>query len=91
MSSGPGFEIKNCTQWPLTVSLDQVGPLYYDLVQPGDVFVRDTGAVWFTISAVVSADNRSHYSDWSVAWPIAAVVGAALFSAFTAGYGSLPS
>jgi hypothetical protein len=39
MALGPGFEIKNCTQWPLTISLDQVGPLYYDLVQPGEIFV----------------------------------------------------
>ncbi len=43
MPLSPGFRIKNCTQWPLTVSLDQVGPLYYGLVQPGEIFQRDTG------------------------------------------------
>jgi hypothetical protein len=58
------------------------------LVQPGEIFVRNTGAVWFTISAVVSPDNVSHYTDWSVAWPIAAVIGGTLLSAITAGYGA---
>jgi len=68
----------------LTISLDQIG-LYYDLVQPGEIFVRDTGAVWFTISAVISPDNVCHYNDWSVAWPIASIVGGTPLAAITGG------
>jgi hypothetical protein len=85
MALGPGFEIKNCTQWPLTISLDQLGPLYYGLVQPGEMFVRDTGAVWFTIKVVVSPDNESHISDWDCIIPVAAVVGAVVLAAITGG------
>jgi virginiamycin B lyase len=88
MTLGPGFEIKNCTQWPLTISLDQTGPLYYGLVQPGETFVRDTGAVWFTIKAIVSPDNVSHINDWDCIMPVAGVVGAVLFAAITGGYGA---
>jgi hypothetical protein len=88
MSQGPGFEIKNCTQWPLTISLEQLGPLYYGLCQPGEIFKRDTGAVWFTIKAVVSPDNKSHIDDWDCVIPVAAVVGAAVVAALTAGAGS---
>ena len=86
---GPGFEIKNNTQWPLTISLDQLGPLYYGLVQPGEVFIRDTGAVWFTIKAVVSPDNESHVSDWDCIMPIAAVIGAVVVAAFLSGAAAL--
>ena len=85
MPLSPGFRIKNCTQWPLTVSLDQVGPLYYGLVQPGEIFQRDTGAVWFTIKASISADNQCHITDWDCVMPIASIVGSVLFGAITGG------
>ena len=88
MPIGPGFQIKNCTQWPLTISLEMIGPLYYGLCQPGEIFTRDTGAVWFTIKAVVSPDNKSHIDDWDCIIPVAAVVGAALVTALTAGAGT---
>lgn len=46
---GPGFRIQNKTPWPVEVSLWQTGPLYFELIQPGQYFYRETGAVWFTV------------------------------------------
>ncbi len=89
MTLGPGFEIKNETIWPLQISLDQVGPLYYDVVQPGETFVRNTGAVWFTIRATIFLDEKNRITTWDVVWPIGAmtvgVLAAALVTAVTAG------
>lgn len=85
---GPGFQIKNETQWPLTTSLNQVGPLYYGLCQSGETFTRKTGAVWFTIKACISADNKCHINDWDCVWPIASIVGSVLLGAITGGYGA---
>jgi hypothetical protein len=71
----PGFEIYNGTIWPLQIALKQVGPLYYGIVQPGQYFRRDTGAVWFTINASIALDGKEHISDWDCVWPVAAIVG----------------
>jgi hypothetical protein len=49
--TSPGFQIVNKTDSPVLISLEQAGCLYYGVVQPGQVFQRDTGAVWFTIRA----------------------------------------
>ena len=81
----PGFQIRNDTQWPLIISLNQVGPLYYGLVQPGEVFKRDTGAVWFTVKARISPDNKLDINDWDCVWPVASVVGSVLLAAATGG------
>lgn len=89
MALGPGFEIKNDTRWPLQISLDQVGPLYFDLVQPGKTFVRDTGAVWFTIRAAICLDPKDQITTWDAVWPIGAmtvgVLASAIIVAVTAG------
>ncbi|MGB3312463.1 MAG: hypothetical protein WBG32_03150 [Nodosilinea sp.] len=89
MALGPGFEIKNETIWPLQISLDQVGPLYFDLVQPGETFVRNTGAVWFTIRAAICLDEKDKITTWDAVWPIGAmtvgVLAAAVATAVTAG------
>jgi hypothetical protein len=54
----PGFQIQNMTDYPVLVTLEQVGCLYYGIVQPGQVFERNTGAVWFTIKAAMAPDLR---------------------------------
>lgn len=54
----PGFQIQNKTDYPVLVTLEQVGCLYYGIVQPGQVFQRDTGAVWFTIKASMAPDLK---------------------------------
>ena len=83
----PGFYITNKTKWPISIALSQVGCLYYGTIQPGEVFKRNTGAVWFTIRANVQVDGKEPRSDWDCVAPVAAVIGAALFAAATAGTG----
>ncbi len=81
----PGFLIRNDAQWPLIISLNQVGPLYYDLIQPGQVFQRDTGAVWFTVKVRISPTNKLDIDTWDCVWPVAAIVGGILLGAITGG------
>jgi hypothetical protein len=59
----PGFEITNKSAWPVTVSLDQVGCLYHDVIKPGATWKKTTGAVWFTISANTSMDGVDHINE----------------------------
>ena len=54
----PGFQIQNKTDYPVLVTLEQIGCLYYGIVKPGEVFQRDTGAVWFTIKASMAPDLK---------------------------------
>lgn len=84
----PGYEIYNDTMWPMQIALKQVGPLYYGLVPPRGYFRRSTGAVWFTINASVSLDNKLHITDWDAVWPVAAIVGSVALGALTGGYGA---
>lgn len=55
----PGFQIQNRTDHDVLVSLEQVGCLYYGIVKPGQTFYRQTGAVWFTVKAVISPDLKA--------------------------------
>lgn len=84
----PGFYITNKTIWPVSVALEQVGCLYYGTLKPGQVFNRNTGAVWFTIKANIAADGKEPRTDWDCVKPVAAIVGAVLISAATAGAAS---
>lgn len=76
------MSIKNETDHDLTISLNQVGPLYYEnIVKPGETFYRETGAVHFTVKAWIH-DPENELNDWSVAKPIVfatigSIVGAA--------------
>lgn len=54
----PGFQIQNKTDFPVLVTLEQAGCLYYGIVQPGQIFQRNTGAVWFTIKASMAPDLK---------------------------------
>ena len=81
----PGFVIKNDTIWPLQISLNQVGPLYFDVIQPGEYFVKDTGAVWFTIKASIFLDEKTRITDWDAVLPVAEIVGTVILAAVTAG------
>jgi hypothetical protein len=81
----PGFSIKNETIWPLQISLSQVGPLYFDVIQPGQSFVRDTGAVWFTVKAAIFLDEKDRITDWDAVTPVAIVIGSAILAVATAG------
>ena len=75
----PGFIIHNKTQLPLTISLDQIGCLYYDNnVMPGKSWDKNTGAVWFTITARI-AEKDKNINDWQCALPVLEDLGAAIF------------
>ena len=83
----PGFKIHNRSTIPLTISLDQVGCLYYENnVLPGQTFDRDTGAVWFTIRAKLY-DPKQRTNNWACAEPVIEYVGGALMAAATMGAG----
>jgi hypothetical protein len=88
IGKSPGFAVHNKTDWPLAVSLDQIGCLYHDVVDPGTAFIRDTGAVWFTLSASIAPDGRDPNTDMDCIKPVAAAVGAALVAAATGGAGA---
>jgi hypothetical protein len=83
----PGFYITNKTRWPISIALSQVGCLYYQTIQPNEVFKRNTGAVWFSISAAVQPDGKEPRTNWDCVAPVAAIVGSALLAAATAGTG----
>ena len=71
-----GVQIKNCTAVPLKIQLCQVGVLYHELVKPGECFVRNTGAVHFTIVATVSDKDDTGFKDTVL--PVVGVIGATL-------------
>ena len=66
----PGFLIRNETDHTYSVSLNQVGPLYYEEVAPGHIFKRDTAWGHFTIDAKLNLTGEQIYSDWDVAQEI---------------------
>ena len=81
----PGFKIWNRTIWPLSIALSQVGCLYYDTIKPGQVFDRNTGAVWFTIQAEISKDGTETRTNWDCALPVVEAVGGIAIAALTGG------
>ncbi|HEX4961665.1 MAG TPA: hypothetical protein VF173_12550 [Thermoanaerobaculia bacterium] len=81
----PGFIIKNDTIWPLQISLNQVGPLYYGIIEPGEYFIRDTGAVWFTIKAAIFLDEKDKITPLTAVLPVVSIVGSVILGAVTAG------
>ena len=84
----PGFRILNKTKWPIAISLSQIGCLYHGVVQPGKWFIRDTGAVWFTIDANVAPTGKDPRTDWDCIKPVASIVGSIALGAAAAGVGA---
>lgn len=87
-TGGPGFRIINNTNWPVEVSLDQVSCLYYGVAPAGQAFDRNTGAVWFTISAQQQLDTVERKALSTCVLPVAAIVGSIVLAALTAGVGA---
>ena len=54
----PGFQFVNKTDWPVLVKVGQVACLYHGVVPPHTTMTRNTGAVWFTLSASWSSDGK---------------------------------
>jgi hypothetical protein len=88
---GPGFLIRNTTDWPVLVSIDQVGCLYHKIIQPRKSWEISTGSVWFTVKASISP-TLVEPTDWDCAKApvimVAAVTAAAVISGVTAGAGA---
>jgi len=88
---GPGFLIRNTTDWPVLVSIDQVGCLYHQIIQPRKSWEISTGSVWFTVKASISP-TLVEPTDWDCAKaPVimaAAVTAAAVITGVTAGAGA---
>lgn len=70
-----GYSVANATEIPLYISLNQVGPLMYEAVEPNGVFERRAPGLFFLLEVRASGDP---YTPWSVAWPILAVTGPAV-------------
>jgi len=93
--SSPGFRFVNHSAWPIAVSIDQVGCLYYDIVpakykgKPG-VLKRSTGAVWFTLRAHIQPDGINPQTDWDCIKPVAELVGEVGLAAMSGG-SSIPA
>jgi len=81
-----GIDIINKTPFPLQVSLNQIGPLYWDIIQPGESFSRDTGSVWFTIQASTYIEGSTRKITTSDSTqPVVVLTVAVLAVAFTGG------
>lgn len=88
IDGSPGFKITNKTAWPLSLSLDQIGCLYYKTVKPGKTWDVKTGAVWFTINAHIQPDGKQKTTTQVMkecVLPVAKVVAAVALAAFTGG------
>ena len=55
------------------------------MVQPGEYFYRETGAVWFTVKATINMDNKPQIDIWDAIWPIAAIIAGAALAFVTVG------
>jgi hypothetical protein len=89
---GPGFLIRNETDHTYSVSLNQVGPMFYGELPPGKIFKRDTAWGHFTIDATVNLTGEQKYDNWNVVGPIAQFTAETLLTLYTAGgSASIPS
>src|SRR5436190_23618455 len=63
---GGSMSITNETNVPLNIALKQITPLYYqNSVNPGETMYRDTGAVHFTVEAIIDLGEHTQYSNWN--------------------------
>jgi hypothetical protein len=85
----PGFQIQNRTDHDVLVTLEQVGCLYYGTVKPGETFYRETGAVWFTVKAVIAPDLKPP-TDLSCASKPALMVATVVAAGVSGGTAAVP-
>ncbi|GAA5867782.1 hypothetical protein JCM1840_006691 [Sporobolomyces johnsonii] len=69
------WSVRNETQVPVNVSLNQVGPLYYQVLLPNDTFERRTPNLWYSLEVRPYTSPSTAYTQWSAAWPILCVAG----------------
>ncbi|MEJ1224122.1 RICIN domain-containing protein [Sediminicola sp. 1XM1-17] len=87
--SGPGYIIRNETNYPVFVTLSQpvLGPIYYEMVQPGKIFFRRIGElpVTFNIDAYLSLNGEEEFDDVDVLKGILGTVAETSFSLASGG------
>ena len=87
----PGFSIKNETIWPLQISLSQVGPLYFDVIQPhsGEGPIEDSRPPRFANQvgvAFLGAASLAHLAGLAaIGWGLGLIVAALALLAATTG------
>ncbi|GAA6041225.1 hypothetical protein JCM8097_008352 [Rhodosporidiobolus ruineniae] len=69
--------VVNETQVPLNVSLNQVGPLYFEVLKPEETFERRVPNLPFSLE-IRPFDGSNAYGSWDKTWPILAVTGPAV-------------
>ena len=69
------YSIANASEIPLSISLNQVGPLYYEVVKPGDTFERRVPGLYYMVEVRPYCQESDAYTTWSVTWPILALAG----------------
>ncbi|GAA5997085.1 uncharacterized protein JCM10292_006196 [Rhodotorula paludigena] len=69
------WSVTNQTQVPLNVSLNQVGPLYYEVLPPEATFERRVPNLWFSLEVRPYTSPSTAYNKWSTTWPILCVAG----------------
>ncbi|GAA5900444.1 hypothetical protein JCM6882_001248 [Rhodosporidiobolus microsporus] len=70
--------VRNETQVPINVSLNQVGPLYYEVLKPEETFERRVPKLPFSLELRPYTSPSTAYTPWSTTWPILAVTGPAV-------------
>ncbi|ORY88683.1 hypothetical protein BCR35DRAFT_301483, partial [Leucosporidium creatinivorum] len=69
------WSVTNTSNVALNISLNQVGPLHYDVVLPNEVFERRVPGLWYSLQIRPWTSPSTAYTPWSVTWPILAVAG----------------
>ncbi|KAK4047851.1 hypothetical protein OIV83_005194 [Microbotryomycetes sp. JL201] len=69
------WSVTNETNIALNVSLNQVGPLHYQVLLPNETFERRVPNLWYSLELRPWTGPGTAYNSWSVTWPILAVAG----------------
>ncbi|GAA5956632.1 hypothetical protein JCM21900_003629 [Sporobolomyces salmonicolor] len=69
------WSVRNESQVAVNVSLNQVGPLYYQVLLPNETFERRTPNLWYSLEVRPYTSPSTAYTQWSAAWPILCVAG----------------
>ncbi|KAK4056111.1 hypothetical protein OIO90_002842 [Microbotryomycetes sp. JL221] len=69
------WSVSNETNVALNVSLNQVGPLHYQVLLPNETFERRVPNLWYSLEVRPWTGSSTAYNSWSVTWPILAVAG----------------
>ncbi|KAM0787103.1 hypothetical protein ACM66B_006358 [Microbotryomycetes sp. NB124-2] len=69
------WSVSNETNVALNVSLNQVGPLHYQVLLPNETFERRVPNLWYALEIRPWTGPSTAYNSWSVTWPILCVAG----------------